>query len=438
MGPLRYKTSLQTLFFVFIAELSFLLAIRRGGKRAGQSTLDVLPHACWNLIARHLTTDDAYHSLLPAYPHLFDKVKNNVWVSQLPAHRLMEHVRDVMLASPNNLKSLTLNFRPRNESHLKKLRLLLKSPSLVSLTVSNLVWLVGEKISTELTELDLEVQQTDYDVDIWAMWCPASPAPNKITTLSVEAVRGHATVHLDDEPAPAYLAGSSTCFQVFDRLEKVTFRPPPADQFWASSSDLALGRLRELTLDECRHNDAASDHLCSLRFVNHAGRFSNLVQLKLVSACDLLDPLLELGVVLPSLEVFVVEYSSVPGDSETWTRVATLFPNLKRLEITGRPIPDKAVFTEVLPKRFAKLRVIVLEDCDLSIRTCLIMAVELLKHRQTGAISIQCDLPQGYASAATAAFLDSLKMISSCKVYTEPAQLVDGFSGSFYFYLDRE
>jgi hypothetical protein len=390
------------------------------------------------LISRFLTTDDICHALLPAYPHLFEELKNNVPTSVVSAYTPMEHIREVMLASPRKVKDMTLACRPQKDSHLNKLRTLLKSPSLVTLTVIDLTWLVGERISTELSELRFEVEFKDVHMDIWSTWFPASPVPNQITSLSVRACNDPLRFPEEDDPQvlPSYLCDRSSCFQVFQQLEKIHFWPPPGDAFWASASDLALSRVREMELQECQHDDYGVDDLCSCHFVKHAARFTNLVQLKLVDACDILDRLVELNVVLPSLEVYKAERCTI-RDHEKWMRMPTVFPSLYHLEVTN-PFGhgwNEALFKEILPRGFANLRVIKLCDARLSLETCVAMAEELLEHRPIGHVSIWCSGLTGEVSDTTAALLESLRVLPSCTVSTE--EVVTRYSRQWGFRLDR-
>ncbi len=411
--------------------------IRRGGVRPNRSKLDVFPHVCWNSITRYLGHNYICHALLPAYPHLFEKIKNNVPLPALEVDHHLDKIRDVMLASPGQVQKLTLDCRPQNESHLKKLRLLLKSPSLVTLTVSDLTWLVGEHISAGLSELRLEVAFNHADVDIWSMWCPAFPVPNNITSLSIMEGDRHIVDHDRAPSIPSYLSGGRTCFEVFHRLEKVSFEPPPGGNFWESASDLALSRVRKMTLSE-RVNYPNMIHLCSKQFVNHAARFTNLVTLALEGACDILHKMVELGAVVPSLTVFKACGSSIPLDHQTWSRIPALLPSLYQLEVRYPPnrMNDVAIFREVLPNGFANLRVNKLLCTGISFETCLVMTVELLKNRPSGHVSIVCEGLSAAVSTTAAALLDLLRMTPSCEVSTSP-EVVNGFVGVCHFSLDR-
>jgi hypothetical protein len=421
--------------------LTFSLVIRRGGVKPNRSRLDVLPHVSWNILSRYLEMDDISKALLPAYPHLFENLKNNVPVSAV-SHERLDVTREAMLASPTQVTKLTLDCRPPNKLHLKKLRTLLRSTSLVTLTVRDPTWLVGETMSTELNELQLEVPVNYANVDIWAMWCPASAVSNGIKSLSVTACSESAYLHGDDDPAPTYLSGGSTCFDVFHKLEKITFCPSPTDLFWCSASDLALSQLRELTLEEAhhadQHDDESVDHSCPRNFLKHAARFANLVTLNLVGSCDILGDMVEHGVVLRSLQVFTAERGYVPMSHETWARVPASFPLLCRLEMTQThdEVLDDAVYKQVLANGFANLRIIKLRDYKMSLETCLEMAVAVLKRHPTGSVTIRCECISCDVSSTTAAFLDCLRLHPFCRVTTTP-EVVSGFVGRCDFELRR-
>jgi hypothetical protein len=319
--------------------------------------------------------------------------------------------------------------------------MLLGSPSLVTLTVSDLVWLVGEKISTNLTELRLELAFDHKDVDVWAMWCPASPAPVGVTSLSVTAQEPPSSSVGGTSTAPSYLAGASTCFRVFDRLERVSFQPPPSEAFWDSASDLSLSRVRDLTLLEWTDEAGTSvNHLCSWHLLKNAARFTNLVKLRLVDSCDFFNRMVNLDVAFPKLEVLKMETCFVPEDIETWTCLPPLLPSLNHLECikTTGDFLESLVIKEVLAKGFANLRVIYLEKCSMSFDECLIMTVEVLKRHPTKPVFIRCSESSGAADPVTemaVALLDGLRMIPSCRVKTVP-QLVDEYSGAWSFQLD--
>jgi hypothetical protein len=339
----------------------------------------------------------------------------------------LDCVREAMLASPGGVKDLTLGRRPRNDVHLMKLRLLLKSPSLATLTVDDLTWLAGEVISTQLSELHLSVEMLYANTDIWAMWRPAPPVPNNITQLRVYAKnRPYGSMFVDDVPVfTTYLADASACFQLFDKLEDVFFTPPPSDESWASASDLALSRLREMQLVERgRYSERDVNHLCSRHFVNHAARFVNLVKVDLARSCDVLGPLAELGSVLPSLQVLSLKWGRVSMDYETWIRLTAVLPALRRLEMALLPNEERSwdefVFKELLPTGFTNLRVIDLQYLGVSLETCLLMTVGVLRHRPEGHVSVRCSDHFYDVSATASTLLDSLRMNPLLRVSTDP------------------
>ncbi len=88
--------------------------------------------------------------------------------------------------------------------------------------------------------------------------------------------------HLD------YVDPALETITAFDGLEEVAFSPSPSDVFWNSAPDLALSRLRKMTLYKCSRSDGAAisdgtdiDSLdfCARHFLRHSARFTNLVEL---------------------------------------------------------------------------------------------------------------------------------------------------------------
>ncbi len=383
------------------------------------------------MISRYLTTDDIRDAVLPAYPQLFENIKNTVPVSYLYPDTLKE-VRELMLASPNEVVWLILDNRPQNESHLRKTRSAMMSTSLKELVVMDPRWLVGERFSSHLRKIFLYLpydQAEVYEVDVWSMWSPAFPAPRNITMLEVDADRP--SPHAADSPAPACLARS--CFQVLDRLETLCLRPPPSAEFWASASDVALGRIRAMALYE--RGGAVPWDTCSVaHFVDHAARFTNLVELRVCNASDVLRPMVDLGLVLPSLRQFSTAYGMLPVTREIWTRIATLFPSLHELSVKeSQATIDEEVFTKVLPSDFAQLRTIELYDCGLSLMTCLTMVVQMLMRHPQEPMSIICTCLGSEVTADAGTVWDSLSIISSlipsCSVRARPQgdQEFDGY-----------
>jgi hypothetical protein len=420
-----------------IAEsMDFSLVIRRGGMRPNRCRLDVLPDLCWSEISRYLTTDDVCHSLLAAYPHLSDIMVGNVPVSAVRTDGL-RGVREAMLALPREVEQLTLGRRPSNASHLDKCRQLMRSPSLHTLIVSDLTWLRGQKIPPGLRELQLTVDFKFVNRDIWVLYLgPAVPVPNNITTLAVLIPDDPDHCHYLGPPDCEYLVDSSACFKLFNGLEKVGFRPPPAEEFWATAPDSALSRLREVTLDFCGNPD---EKFCASSFLKHSARFTNLVRLNLVDGCDILEEMVELDVVLPSLQVLSLKKCSPPRRAEhDWTRLPALFPSLFHLEVTEPCDYMFGMFTLVDElNALAELRVIKLDDVGLSLETCVRMAAKVFLRHPNEHISVWCRYSSGEVTETAAVFFDVLNRIPSYRVSTTP-ELVVGARSAHVFELVRE
>jgi hypothetical protein len=267
--------------------------------------------------------------------------------------------------------------------------------------------------------------------------------PNKIWTLSVDL--------LDDRPesllpnsAPRWLIGNSTCFDAFDQLDDISFEPPPSDEFWTSASNLALSRVRVLTLSEgglhssspsSFHDLGANNCLCALPFTNHVNRFTGLVNVTLYHACDVLSRMVELNAVLPRLEVLKAHFCFSPGNLETWRRVPALFPSLYRLDLATDGLEEISnLFVKEVVPNFANLRQVRLNVDGLRLETVLVLAVKLLKRNPRRYVSIVClDEFSNEDSETTAALLDALGMIPSCRVENIP----EGADGAGYFRIER-
>jgi hypothetical protein len=151
-------------------------------------------------------------------------------------------------------------------------------------------------------------------------------------------------------------------------------------------------------------------------------------------ACDVLSRMVELNAVLPSLESLTAEFCSSPVDLETWRRVPAMFPSLYSLDLRDQSTDiGDVVVKEVVPD-FPNLREIRLKVAGLRLKTCLVLAVKVLKRHPRDPVSVECKELIGEVAGTAATVLDALEMIPSCRVTILPD---DPYIGESYLCIER-
>jgi hypothetical protein len=245
---------------------------------------------------------------------------------------------------------------------------------LTEIVISNLDLLSDESVSPALERLEIYLDASHKDVNVWTMWCPSS----QLELLTEVTVRVDA-LH---QPYAFPVSNGDSFFAAFPRATKLTFSPSPSCQFWTSCPDAALERITYLSLHSVETSGA---------FLVRASHLVNLESLKLrePGLPGFLRDLVRGPAVFPmvtSLELAADH--DIFHDEGTWSYLATTFPALVALDLDIRPRKNengdlarvqRKVLEELIPNTFQNLAYVSMDIWSVPLASCLLMATKFLK-----------------------------------------------------------